>query len=335
MNGLTANEIITKRLINDSKYSNLLIKRNTYLFDAFHGRRFDDNPYYLCMHFLKCGFMSPEDVTWVYNGNEVKNLIPDEFHKVEYGGEDFIKACYENENIITNCYISPLFTKRIGQYILNTWHGTGSFKKFGLDNPEEKRDEIIMEGPFYDEVYSTCEEQSEYIRRVLYMTNAKLVQDVPPRIKYLKENVEYWTRSNSEYIILHAPTFRMNKGKVVETPLFDYEKVSKTIFDKSNLHVRFLTRLHYLDNVTKLPYYTDPDLSPHVMTSLFNADFVITDYSSLMCDAKMMNKKGCIYYPDYGKHECQGFYNKPEDQGYPVANNEEEIADLIIKSLRR
>jgi len=334
MNGLTAAEIIEKRLENDSKYYSLPIKVGTYLFDAFHGRRYDDNPFYLCMHYLKSGFMSPEDVTWVYYDEEVKNQIPSEFNKVKYNSEEFIKACYENEYIITNSYISPLFTKKINQKIINTWHGTGAFKKFGLDNPEEKRDEVIMAGPFYDTVYSTCKEQSEYIRRVLYMTNADLIEGEPPRIKYLDSYLKKREIDNL-FLILHAPTMRMNKGKMVESPLFDYKKVSDIILEKSGHKVTFLTRLHYLDTETVLPDSTTKDEDPHVMNSLYNADFVITDFSSIICDAKIMGKEGCIYYPDYGKHECQGFYTEPENHGYKVAEDEEEIAELIMESLKR
>ena len=63
---------------------------------------------------------------------ETKSELPKKVKKVEMYSVDYYKELLTSRVIITNDIIGVLNIKREGQYIINTWHGCGPFKRNGI-----------------------------------------------------------------------------------------------------------------------------------------------------------------------------------------------------------
>ena len=201
-------KLFTRTIKYKRLYGKLPVIPGQILFDSFHGRKCDCNPYYIYEYMLNKGMIKPEQCIFVIAGcftkkglDEFKGTVTEEDYKilerdgvvykhaqpsdfpegvklVTYYSDDYFKAVMTSEVIVTNCSVNPYATKKKGQFIINTWHGGGCYKTFGWGNKNEHRiDNYLVlkkEAKFYDLMLADNKKMAKVMHKVLFVPENKI-----------------------------------------------------------------------------------------------------------------------------------------------------------------
>lgn len=187
--------------------------------------------------------------------------------------------------------------------IIQMWHALGAVKKFGYqvlgkkDGVSPKVAKILNMHYNYDYVLSGTKEMNKVFAEAFNIREDKILNIGTPTIDYLQEknspivNEIYgkYQGLKSKKNVLYVPTFRVSKINGLQELIKDFD------FKKYNL----IVKLHPKDNniIDDKRIINGKDYSATDLIKI--ADYVITDYSSLMIDALVLNKKVLLYVYDY------------------------------------
>lgn len=227
--------------------------------------------------------------------------------------------------IVTDDYLRySRYTKfRKEQKIFQIWHACGAFKMFGLDAPSKltKEQERATHSQ-YSAVAVTGEECRKFYAGAFGVSEDICLSVGLPRTDRLFTDAEKMKKSvygrhlefKGKRIYLYCPTFRERDGeRIVYNPGIDWGELSKSLSDDEIFIIRRHPLMSYTfteDNIYNNIY----DLSDESTLELTAAsDVIITDYSSVIYDACLLDVPTVFYCPDYKEYE-RGFYLKfPED----------------------
>ena len=231
--------------------------------------------------------------------------------------------------------------------IIQTWHAMGAIKKFGYQNLDKEYGRnseiarILCMHKNYDYVISG----SNYMKKIFadaFNTDITKIHAIgSPTIDYLlkyKEDIrnkiyDKYPELLNKPVILYVPTFR-NK----ETINID-NLISHVDTDKYN----FVVKTHPNSKLScSYSNYIKPT-SFHSIELLTIADYIITDYSSIMIEASFMNKPLFLYVYDYDEYVVKNglninlfkelpncVYKKPNEIIKKIENNDYDIS--IVKN---
>lgn len=220
--------------------------------------------------------------------------------------------------IVTDDYVRYMrvIKLREGQKLIQIWHACGAFKKFGLDapsqlTPEEERATHSQ----YSAVVVTAEKCRESYAGAFGINKEICLPLGLPRTDSLirsasgmRESVfEKYPELRGKKIYLYCPTFRENEGERVEyDPEIDWLELSKSMQSDEVFIIRRHPLMDY--RFVNGEYPNILDLSGESTLALTAAcDVIITDYSSVIYDAVLLDIPTVFYCPDYKKYE-RGFY---------------------------
>lgn len=215
-----------------------------------------------------------------------------------------------------NNYVISKF-KPTGLQVIQIWHACGAVKKFGsqLKNRKYKiqgYDKVICCHPYwvgiFSEAFSTPKEN--------------LVITGVPCTDELIENKE-----EPENIISYLPTFRgTSMGKLEYVSLEE----NKEFMESVPKGWKFQTKQHPL---VPVPSTTG---NKSLNKILMESKIIITDYSSIMFDASLLNDRTVlIYVPDYEKYKETVGYNIDLEKDYDgyIAKDATHLSDLINREV--
>lgn len=213
--------------------------------------------------------------------------------------------------IIVDGYNLPvsLLKHKKGTKVIQMWHALGAIKKFGYQsigkvdgiNPTVAR--ILKMHANYDYVISGSEGMNKYFAEAFNVPIEKVLAIGTPSIEFLKKKDNKITKKIKEKYpalknkinVLYSPTFRNEKN-------YNYEElINNTDFTKVNLIItnHFKVEERATDprviNINSIEFQT--------FDILKIVDYVITDYSALMIDAAVINKKILLYVYDYDEYK--------------------------------
>lgn len=220
--------------------------------------------------------------------------------------------------IVTDDYVRYMraIKLRKGQKLFQIWHACGAFKKFGLDAPSQlTQAEERATHSQYSAVAVTAEKCrksyagafgiSEDICLPLGLPRTdKLLKDAPE----MRESVfEKHPELKNKRIYLYCPTFREADGKRIEyNPDIDWGTMSKAMNGDEVFVIRRHPMMDYCFENGEFGNIID--LSGDSTLALTAAcDVMITDYSSVIYDACLLDVPTVFYCPDYKEYE-RGFY---------------------------
>jgi len=368
-------KLLTRTIKYKKLYRKLPVIKGQILFDSFHGRRCDCNPYYIYKELIKRGIVKPEQCIFVIFGcftkkglEEFKGGVTEEDYKVlerdgvvykhakpsdfpegvklvTYYTDEYFKSVMTSEVIVTNCSVNPYATKKKGQFIINTWHGGGCYKTFGWGNKNEHRIDNYLSlkksARFYDLLLADNEKMAKVMSKVLFVPKDRIkVINMARNDILLGKNEQVRERvrkelgvSEKELLVLYATTFRSKRGfnvQGVDSLIFDFEKVSKSLEKRFGKKVKYLYRAHYFDGYTKVKNIIDVTNYQHVQELLIAADVLISDFSSISWDFALMKKPGFLFCKDIEEYSnSRGFHTPIEEWAYTLAKNEEVLCELI------
>ena len=208
---------------------------------------------------------------------------------------------------------------------MQLWHASGAFKRFGLDAPSKltRIEEFNTHSQYSDVCVS-----SEYVRQFyahafgIDMETVKALGS--PRTdalldkeKQKLDKEELITRHpllRDKKVYVYLPTFREKDGVVTHfNPEIDWEKLNDELSDDEV----FIIGRH---PVMKKEFFKDAFYSrlkdytfEPTPLLLAVADVVITDYSSVIFDASLLDKPVLFYCPDYDSYEREFYLDYEKD----------------------
>lgn len=244
--------------------------------------------------------------------------------------------------IVTDDYCRYMRTIKLreGQKLFQIWHACGAFKHFGLDAPSKlsRREELATHSQ-YSAVAVTAESCRKPYAQAFGISEEKCLPIGLPRTDIILENSEKMKAEifekhpelKNKTVYLFCPTFREQNGSRIkyETGI-DWADFSNKLNDDEVLVIRRHPIMDY--SLTDKEYPNIIDLSAESTLALTAAcSVMITDYSSVIYDACLLDVPMVFYCPDIKEYE-RGFYLKfPDDlPGETVMQGSE-----LLSALRR
>ncbi len=236
------------------------------------------------------------------------------------------------------------------QYIINTWHGGGAYKKCGMDMYEDTklfRKDLKLAGDKTDVFLSTCSRFTEVISASMLTPKEVFWEIGMPRNDAmlhpdtaLRQSVrEKLGLKDGEKLILFAPTYRKPddnyfKDSIAISYGVDCDRVCKAMAQRFGGTWRFAYRLHpCVVNRDGLPGGDVMDLSdyPDMQELLLAADAMINDFSSSMWDFMLTGRPSFLFAVDLEHYiKTTQVYTPVEEWPFPRSTNNDDLEKSIL-----
>ena len=243
--------------------------------------------------------------------------------------------------VIVDGYNLPvcLLKHKKGTLVIQLWHALGAIKKFGyqsmgkVDGISPTVAKILKMHAGYDYVISGSEGMAPYFAEAFNTPLEKVLNIGTPTVDYLrksrpevkKEILKKYPALKKKINVLYSPTFRNNKK-------FNYQDlIDNTDFDKVNLIITYHFKVEEICDDKRVITIPSSDFS--VFDVLTICDYVISDYSALLVDAAVSNKKILMYVYDYDEYNKNNGVNIKmlEDFKKISSKSAKEIMNIIQK----
>lgn len=321
------------------------IQKKTILFISFNGEQYSDSPKYI-YEYLKEHYGNQYHYIWAFNEPEKFKDIKG-IESIKAKGFQFILKELTVNAIVTNNALSTYLPIRKKQVVLNTWHGGGAIKKFGLTSPDTTDyDDYFFK--VHNKKYTAYTGDSVVgVKKIIRESQGYrgiVIKSGMPRNAILQKKNDDVRNSvrlklgidRNDFVALYAPTFR---GEDSQDAIFDFNAlcpdfsvVVSAFQDKYHKNVRILFRGHHAfkrglsnNDVVDVTNYRD------MQELLIAADVLITDYSSCMWDMAVARKPVFLYVPDLKQYNAKpGFLTDYKMWPYVISKSMEELKEKII-----
>lgn len=313
------------------------------LFSSFGGAQYSDNPRAISE---KLHELYPEfQISWVINDADDKaGVIPEYVKIISNGKWGFFKELATSFCYVTNTPVGLSLYKRSKQYFIQTWHADRAIKKVLYDtDPEGLRMNPVMDGKLTD--LAICgSDIGESVYRTAFRYNGRVLKKGMPRNDVLLQPnneirdkiLKLYNLSGDTKILLYAPTFRDFSTSKQEVNV-DLQQAMQILKDTTKENWACFVRSHYISAGLSVDCdgktFIDATKYPDMADLLASVDMLITDYSASAGDF-VLRKKPIILamfdMEDY-KKSCREFTFEPEEAGFIVAKNQDELNAAIQK----
>ena len=307
------------------------IKNNRILFQNFFGKGYGDNPKYIADELISRNIDNIEMI-WLVKGKYYPN-IPKQIKQVKRGSLKELYYIATSKVWVDNCRKHYGISKRKKQFYLHTWHGTIGLKKMEKDCEDILTKDYIKSAKADSKMIDLIPSGSKLFTSILkssFWYDGEIYECGTPRcdvfFNYKKQNRDY-------KVALYAPTFRDNKDTTIYD--LDYNEIIKTLEEKTNEKWKIIIRFHpnesYMQGTIN---YSDKILDGSIYEDMnklvIDSDLLITDYSSSMFDALLIEKNVVLYTPDLDLFlDSRGSYVNISDLPYPIAKDKNELINNI------
>ena len=215
--------------------------------------------------------------------------------------------------VVTDGYSIPVSILKHDKelIIIQIWHANGIIKKIGLqtlDSRGKRGKKLALKMNMhqnYDYVISSSNETSKVFMKAFGVNKKQILNYGTPMLDYIynKKNdksdvIKKRYNLSDKKIILYLPTYRKNK--------INYDEIIDSIdFDKYQLVIKKHPVDHSKidnDNIIIIDKFIAEDL-------LSIADYVISDYSNVVFESLLSQKKTYCYIYDYDLYKKQFGFN--------------------------
>ncbi len=317
------------------------VNENSVLLESYHQSSFNGNIYYLGQQFVNDGYeviiatKSNFDMTG-YNKSNVKIVKPRSFK--------YYKALATSKYLLNNTSYPRCFMKRDGQVVVNTWHGT-PLKTLGKDMVDDRyrfgniqrtiglSDMIVLGNTFTVEKFIDTHELDSILEDNVY------IEPTPRNAIFFDSVEELDVRKQlgceGKKVIVYMPTWRGSVWEVDDVNQFFIDTVTLLSQELSDDYVIYY-KFHSNNSKFKMEEFENLKYMPsNIETYRFLniADILITDYSSVMFDFALKNRKVILYTPDLEKYEQErGMYFSVEQLGFSVSKSIEGVISEIMNT---
>lgn len=287
--------------------NNLPIVNSKIVFVSFNGRGWSDNPRYIAEEILRQQL--PYDLVWLVK--DMQSFVPSPLRKVQLYSP---RSRYELSTarvIVNNAKIPLPFTKKEKQFYIQTWHGDFPLKLIEQEAEAKLSANYVrgskLESKITDLVLSSNALFSSIVRNSFWYDGELLEKGMPRNDVFFQDNNDayqyvrnHFHLSSETNIALYCPTFRDN-GFPYQLP--DFQKILQCLELVSHKPWVLLVRFHPVDQsrVSEIPFdnnIINGSEYPDTQDLERAAQFLITDYSSVMYDFMLQNKPVILFSPD-------------------------------------
>lgn len=321
--------------------------------ESFGGRSGGDNPAEICEDLAAHDVRAP--LWWSVVDGTVP--VPSGAVPVVVGSQEWVEALRTSRVIVTNDHLPDWFSKREGQHLLQTWHGT-PIKKLLHDaapGSVSLRYQRLMarQVPQWDLLLAQNREAEQRLRRALGYGGQVRVGEYPRNVRLLG-GIEVGRRVRSDLgigeeqqVILYAPTWRErlrhpeglaghSNGQGLQGDVYPAHRTDAVV----------LMRTHHMNRASPGPGLVDVSRYPSIEELMMAADVLVSDYSSIFLDFALTGKPAVVFVPDLEHYRDveRGLYGDwPRRSGLPVALDHDELAfhlnrilgDFDVQAARR
>lgn len=309
------------------------------VFESYNGKSVNDNPRAL---FDAIQSVRP-DIPLYWSVRDRRVDVPDGGIAIVEGTADWHRAIATSRVWVNNNNFPYYVRKRTGQFYLQTWHGT-PMKKLLNDVPRRNvpltyRRLMQNEVKSWDVLLAQTAEAEKRLRSGMNFTGEVFVGEYPRNwriIKSLRDSARIKNKLHipaDKTIILYAPTWRRS-DHTTSKKARESTKCIEYLSSRNDLIV--LARSHHMTRERHQSYEGIIDVTemPHVEDLIAISDLIVTDYSSIVYDAALVEKNIVLYTPDRKIYsEEQGFYEAPEALPYKSTSDSEKIIEIIHNEL--
>ena len=315
--------------------------------ESFGGRSAGDNPAAICEDLAAHGVGAP--LWWSVVDGTVR--VPAGARPVVVGSPQWVEALRTSRVIVTNDHLPSWFSKREGQYLLQTWHGT-PIKKLLHDAPRavtlRYRRLMDRQVPQWDLLLAQSPQAGRRLQQALGYRGPVRVGEYPRNVRLLG-GAEVRRRVRHELgiapgqpVILYAPTWRESlrpstgaagcaaAHRPGPVGALDGPRLAEL------LDAVVLMRSHHMNRAGCVPGMIDVSGYPSVEELMLAADILVSDYSSIFFDFALTGKPAVVYVPDLASYRDveRGLYGDwPLGSGLPVAADHDELASHLQRLL--
>ena len=250
--------------------------------------------------------------------------------------------------IVTDDYIDCLRYVRLRpeQKLIQVWYTGGAFRRFGLDNPRigSRLDEYKAHSQ-----YSAVCVSSEYMRQVyahafgvdidiIKATGTPRSDVIVNDAKIIEKKKEICFKHpllKDKKVYVYFPSYREKHGEISDfDPKIDFRKLNDDLDDDE---VFILCRHPFMKQeyikgafYPRVKDYTD-DPTPELIAV---ADVVVTDFSTIVFDASLLNKPMVFYEPDIEKHRADLYLRFEKDLPGETVTDSTELLGALRRSVK-
>ena len=321
--------------------------------ESFGGRSGGDNPAAICEDLAAHDVRAP--LWWSVVDGTVP--VPSGAVPVVVGSQEWVEALRTSRVIVTNDHLPDWFSKREGQHLLQTWHGT-PIKKLLHDaapGSVSLRYQRLMARQVrqWDLLLAQNREAEQRLRRALGYSGQVRVGEYPRNVRLLG-GIEVGRRVRSDLgigeeqrVILYAPTWRERlrnpEGLAGHS---NGQGLRGEVYPAHLTDAVVLMRTHHMNRVRPGPGLVDVSRYPNIEELMMAADVLVSDYSSIFLDFALTGKPAVVYVPDLEHYRDveRGLYGDwPRRSGLPVALDHDELTfhlnrilgDFDVQAARR
>ena len=315
--------------------------------ESFGGRSAGDNPAAICEDLAAHGVGAP--LWWSVVDGTVR--VPAGARPVVVGSPQWVEALRTSRVIVTNDHLPSWFSKREGQHLLQTWHGT-PIKKLLHDAPRavtlRYRRLMDRQVPQWDLLLAQSPQAGRRLQQALGYRGPVRVGEYPRNVRLLG-GAEVRRRVRHELgiapgqpVILYAPTWResLRPSTGAAGCAAAHGPGPVGALDgpclAELLDAVVLMRSHHMNRAGCVPGMIDVSGYPSVEELMLAADILVSDYSSIFFDFALTGKPAVVYTPDLASYRDveRGLYGDwPLGSGLPVAADHDELASHLQRLL--
>ena len=287
--------------------NHLPLKKDRIVFVNFLGRGWGDNPKYIATELLQK--KSNYDLVWLVSNKNIK--LPKGIRTVLLYSRRGRYELATAKVIISNVKNALPYTKKEGQYYIQTWHGDFPLKYI------EKEAEDTLDSAYLSETKADSRKTDlilsgsrffSTIVRESFWYNGEILESGLPRNDIFFDKDSFIPQqirkqlgiSQQADIVLYAPTFRDNGSAF---PFPDFIAILNMLEKITGKEWVFVVRLHPNDLTRSGEIrFCSKVINGSVLSDMQElekaADLLITDYSSIMYDFVLQNKPVILFTPD-------------------------------------
>ncbi len=288
-----------------------------------------------------------ENLNQVYKNCTEKKVL---FAKERpYGFIDTVKLRYyiiTSKVTVTDDYIYFLrkYKLKPEQKLIQIWYTGGAFKKMGIDGPS-----ILSNFEEYKthSQYSDFCVSSEYVRqyychafgldmnvvKALGTPRSDLVADKELIEKNREEICSKHPLLRNKKVYIYCPTARIKEDTVIHyNPRIDWDKLNDDLYDDEvfivcrhpSMKEEYIKGRFY----SRVKDYTFENTSELLAVS----DVIITDYSSIVFDASLMDKPMVFYCPDYEEYKGEFYLDYEKELPGEIVTDFEKCLSAVRRA---
>lgn len=304
---------------------------NAVFFESFYGQNVGCNPRAIDRELAA----RAPGVTRYWSVTDLSIPVPDGAIAVIEGSPEWWRARAESRLLVVNDWLRRRFSRKSGQKVLQTWHGT-PLKRLALHRPgfdPRRMAAVVKESRRWDVLLA----QNTYSERILKKAYAFFGRPIwtegYPRNDVLVTGDGASVRAalgigSTERVLLYAPTWRDDRAEMVDfiNPQTLAEQTDSVVLVRG--HSRTLRPGRDRSGARVIDVTGYPDTARLMLI----ADALITDYSSVMFDFSVTGRPMYFLVPDMAHYrgELRGFYfDLAERAPGPLIDNQKQLVAAL------